>query len=54
MAAQREGRAKGRRHGGGLDQPATAQRFSSTLDYIDIRPHNLPQISTVHIEIIPR
>jgi hypothetical protein len=30
MAAQPEGRQKGRRHVGGLDQPATAQRFRST------------------------
>jgi hypothetical protein len=53
MAAQREGRAKGRRHVGGLNQLATAQRFRSTLDYMDIRPYNLPERSTVNVEISP-
>jgi hypothetical protein len=52
MAAQREGRAKGRRHVGGLNQLATAQRFRSTLDYMEILPHNLPDNHTVDVNII--
>jgi hypothetical protein len=52
MAAQREGRAKGRRNIGGLDQPTTAERFRSTLDYMEILPHNLPDNHTVDVNII--
>jgi hypothetical protein len=53
MAAQHRGSKKSTQHIGGLDQPAIAQRFRSTLDYIDIGPYNLPETSTVNVEISP-
>jgi hypothetical protein len=53
MAAQPEGRANGRQNVGGTDQQATAQRFRSTLDYMDISPYSPPETSTVGVEIIP-
>jgi hypothetical protein len=53
MAAQQEGRKNRRRCIGGLDQPATAQRFRSTLDYIDMSPYNPSETSTLDVEINP-
>src|SRR6266498_5829307 len=41
------------RHVGGTCLHTTAQRFSSTLDYMDIRPDNLAERSTRGIEITP-
>jgi hypothetical protein len=52
MAAQREGRANGKRHVGGLYQPATAQRFRSTLEYMEIFPHNLPNSPVRNVSLI--
>jgi hypothetical protein len=42
----------GKRQVGGTAQKATAQRFRSTLDYVEIYPHNLPHNCTKKLNLI--
>jgi hypothetical protein len=42
---------KGRQNIGGIADNPTAQRFRSTLDYMDIGPYSLPERSTMNVEI---
>jgi hypothetical protein len=53
MATPHDGRKTRSPHVGGLDQPATAQRFRSTLEYMDFGPYNPRETSTLDVEISP-
>jgi hypothetical protein len=53
MTGQGEGRQTGERNVGVLPLNPTAQRFRSTLDYMDISPYNLPEHPAVNVKINP-